>query len=134
MIDPTWRRNTEDQVFLGVPIMAQWKRIWLASMRTRVQCLALLSGLRIWHYCEVWCSHRCSSDPMLLCLWCRPAATALIWPLAREPPYAMGVALKTQKIKRLDFLYQSRQTLLELYHFNKVHFYIAMPAGNYEMA
>lgn len=31
-------------------------------------------------------------DPALL--WCRQAAVALIWPLAWEPPYATGTALK----------------------------------------
>ena len=36
-------------------------------------------------------------DPVLLWLWCRPAATALIGPLAWEPPYAMGAALERQK-------------------------------------
>ena len=42
--------------------------------------------------------HRCSSDPKLLCLWYRPAATAPIRPLAREPPCAEGVALeKTER-------------------------------------
>ena len=35
-------------------------------------------------------------DPELPWLWCRPAATALIQPLAWGPPYAMGVALKRQ--------------------------------------
>ena len=34
---------------------------------------------------------------MLLWLWCRPAAVALTGPLAWEPPYAMGVALKRKK-------------------------------------
>ena len=33
---------------------------------------------------------RCVSDPILLWLWCRPAAAALIWPLAWEFPYAAG--------------------------------------------
>ena len=34
-------------------------------------------------------------DLALLWLWCRPAATALILePLAWEPSYAVGVALK----------------------------------------
>ena len=37
---------------------------------------------------------RHGSDPMLLWLWCRPAAVALIRPLAWEPPFAMGAALK----------------------------------------
>ena len=35
-------------------------------------------------------------DPALLRLWCRPAATAPIRPLAWELPYAAGVALKGQ--------------------------------------
>ena len=42
---------------------------------------------------------RCGSDPVLLWLWCKPAAVALIRPLAWEPPYAMGVALKKQTKK-----------------------------------
>ena len=36
-------------------------------------------------------------DPVLLWLWCRPAATALTGPLAWEPPYVAGAALKRQK-------------------------------------
>ena len=35
---------------------------------------------------------------MLLWLWHRPAAVASIQPLVREPPYAMGVALKKKII------------------------------------
>ena len=40
--------------------------------------------------------HRHVSDMALLWLWHRPAATALNRPLAWEPPYAMGVALKSK--------------------------------------
>ena len=36
-------------------------------------------------------------DPELMYLWHRPAARALIGPLAWEPPYAVGVAPKRQK-------------------------------------
>ena len=36
-------------------------------------------------------------DLVLLWLWVRPAAAALIQPLALELLYAMGVALKRQK-------------------------------------
>ena len=39
-------------------------------------------------------------DSALLWLWCRPAAVALIQPLAWEPPYAAGEALKKQKKKK----------------------------------
>lgn len=66
-------------------------------MRTQVQSLALLSGLRIRiaESCGVGC--RLSLDPVLLWLWHRPVAIALIQPLAWEPPYVEGVALKRQK-------------------------------------
>ena len=36
-------------------------------------------------------------DPAWLWLWCRLAVVALIRPLAREPSYAAGTALKRQK-------------------------------------
>ena len=41
-------------------------------------------------------------DPTLLWLWHRLAATASIRPLAWEPPYTLGVALKRQKKKSLS--------------------------------
>lgn len=40
---------------------------------------------------------RHGSYPLLLWMWCRLAAVASIRPLAWEPPYAVGVALKTKK-------------------------------------
>ena len=61
------------------------ERIQLGTMRLRVRSLTLLSGLRI---------RRCRE------LWCRPAATAPIGPLAWEPPYAKGTALEKTKKKR----------------------------------
>ena len=45
-------------------------------------------------------SGRHGSDPVLL--WCRLTATALIQPLAWEPPYAVGVALKIKINKQID--------------------------------
>ena len=44
--------------------------------------------------------HRCGSDLVSLGLWCRPAAAAPIRPLAWEPPYVAGAALKRQKDKK----------------------------------
>ena len=35
--------------------MAQWKRIRLGTMSLRIQSLASLSGLSIWHCREMWC-------------------------------------------------------------------------------
>ena len=51
--------------------------------------------------------HRRGSDPSLLWLWCRLAATARIRPLAWEPPYAVGAALKRQKTHK-KFNWRSR--------------------------
>ena len=78
------------KVMLGVTVMAQQKRIWLVSTRTQLQSL-----LR--HCCELWCRSQTHSDPMLLWLWRRLAAVATIRPLGWEPPYAVGVALKSKK-------------------------------------
>ena len=41
--------------------------------------------------------HKCGLDPSLLWLWCTLAAVALIRPLAGEPPYATGEAIKKKK-------------------------------------
>ena len=43
---------------------------------------------------------RCGLDPVLLWLWCRPAATALIRSLAWEPLYAAVAALENTKKKK----------------------------------
>ena len=45
---------------------------------------------------------RCGSDLALLWLRCRAAAVAWIKPLAWEPPYAAGVALKRQRDKQTN--------------------------------
>ena len=48
--------------------------------------VSFIPGLAQWVkyrcYLELWCSCRGGSDPMLLRLWCRLAAVALIQPLA----------------------------------------------------
>ena len=79
-------------------------------MRLKVQSLALLSGLRTQHCPELWSRLQmqfgsCVAvalaylDLAWLWRWHRPVATALIRPVAWEPPYATGMALK-KKTKR----------------------------------
>ena len=46
--------------------------------------------------------HRCGSDLKSLWLWWRPAAVALIPPLAWELPYAAHAALKSQNKKQTN--------------------------------
>ena len=76
----------------GVPVMARQKWIWLGTMRSRVQSLASLSGLRIQRCQELWCrlqtwlgsgvamswgvGYRRGLDLALLWLWYRLVATA----------------------------------------------------------
>ena len=63
--------------------------------------------------------HRHDSDLMLLWLWRRPAATALIRPLASEPPYATGVALERPKKKKGKRKYT--YMLMHLNNFIRTH-------------
>ena len=52
--------------------------------------------------------HRHGSDLMLLWLWHRPAAVAVIRPLAWKPPYVAGTPLKSKKEKKkFQILFQS---------------------------
>ena len=71
-------------------------------MRMWVWSLPLLSGVRIQSCHEL----QYRSQPQLylafLWLWHRLAAAALIWLLAWQLPYAMGVALKRKK-KQVEF-------------------------------
>ena len=80
-------------------MVAQWSQTKLTSMRFQVRSLALLSGLRIQCCCELWYRLQSCLDPVLLWLWLRLAAAALIGPQARELSHAVGTALKRQKEK-----------------------------------
>ena len=79
----------------GVPVMAQQKRIWVVTMRTQVQFLASLNGLRIWCCWELWCrpaatagvGHRRRWYLVLLWLWCRPSAIAVTAATALLDPW-----------------------------------------------
>ena len=50
--------------------------------------------------CDV--GHRRGTDLVLLWLWCRSAATALIGPLAWERPCAAGAALTRQTDRKKE--------------------------------
>ena len=61
-------------------------------------------------------SRRRGLDPALLWLWRRPAATALIRPLAWELPYAVGTAIKYIYIllSKLICIYKSREQNMQI--------------------
>ena len=59
---------------------------------------------------------RCGSDLAWLWLWRRPAAVALIGPLAWEPPYATGATLKKKKKKKKR---ERERENSQVIHFNR---------------
>ena len=86
----------------GVPIVARW----LMNPTRNHEGVGSIPGLAQWVEdlallsCGV--GGRRGSDPALLWLWHRPAATAPIRPLAWEPQYAVGVALEKTKKKKIN--------------------------------
>ena len=83
--------------------MVQRKCIRLGTMKLRVRSLALPSGSRIWHCRELWCRSETWLGSGVEGLWYRLAAATAVGFLAWEPPYAKGVALKSQKKKKNSF-------------------------------
>ena len=66
-------------------------------MRTGVQSLALLGGLRIWRSSELWCKSQTWLRSNVAVALTYVGSYSSIRPLAWEPPYAAGVALKDKK-------------------------------------
>ena len=101
----------------GVSGVAQRKQIWLASMRTQVQFLASLSGLRIWRCCGLWCRLQMRLRLYVAVAVVQASCCSSSWPLAWEPPHDVGVALKTHR-KRIPHSLESAYFLrLTPFHF-----------------
>ena len=75
----------------------------IMSVRMQVQFLASPSGLKIRQCCKLQCrlQMRLRSGVATAVAKIRPAAPALIRPLARELTYATGAAIKRQTQKEL---------------------------------
>ena len=76
------KQNPKKRNRHGVPVVAQW----LTHLTRDHAVVGSIPSLAQW-----------VEDPELLWLWCRPTATALIRPLAWEPPYAARAAIEKAK-------------------------------------
>ena len=77
---------------------------------------------------------RRGSDPALLWLWRRLVATALIRPLAWEPPYAAGAALeKAERQKKKKRKRKTKQTITIIPELSSNHFLISNTPVKYIM-
>ena len=78
--------------------MAQWVKN-TTSTHEDADLIPALGNWVKYSALQLSVGHRCSSDLVLLWLWHRPAAAALICPLAWELSYAADAALKIKKKK-----------------------------------
>ena len=91
--------TTEENLISGIPVVAQRKQIWLASMKKQVQFLASLCGLRIQPYSELW--HRLKAGlRSRIAVAQASSCSSYSGPLAWEPPCASGEAVNRQKKKK----------------------------------
>ena len=85
-------------------------------MRTRVQSLALLSGLRIWHCCEPWCR---SQGQLRSCVavamaWTGICISDLVPSLETSKCHGCGPKKQTKQNKTKQKKTNNKNTLTEL--------------------
>ena len=106
----------------GVSVVAQWKQIWLVSMRIRVRSLPRSVGWGSGDPVSCGIDHRRGSDPTLLWLWHKLAPVAWIRPLAWELPCSEGVAFKAPPPQLFVTMYLCFMWV-EFYNFMFIIFY-----------
>ena len=119
-------RSPQWNVSFGVPVVAHQVKNLTSIYEDAISIPGLAQWVEdlsfLWAVVLVW---DVAWIPSLLWLWYRPAAAALIWPLAWELPYALGAALKATKKFFFSIQYTRCYTLFHRkgqapFHKNKI--------------
>ena len=94
--DERWWESHIKKLAGGVPVVAQWFTNPTRNHEVMGSVPALAQWVKDRRCHELWCRSQTQVDLVLLWLCCRLSAVAPIRPLAWEPPYAAGAALKRQ--------------------------------------
>ena len=86
-------------VFMGVSVMAQWLMNTTRNHEILGLVPGLLSGLRIWHCCELWYRLQMQLRPNIAVAVVQAGSCSSDLTPAWEIPYATGAALTKEKKK-----------------------------------
>ena len=73
---------------------------WVKNPTSIHEDVGWIPGLVPWVKDPVRVGRRCGLDPLLLWLWCKPAATTPVQSLAWALSYVMAAALKRKRKKK----------------------------------
>ena len=100
--------------------------LWCSGNKSNHEVSSLIPGPAQWvkelalPWAVLYVGHSCVSYLALLWLWRRPVATALIRPLAWEPPCASGAALNRQKTKKKDNIFSYFRCFVTIFFTAKI--------------
>ena len=94
----------------------------------RVQSMAFLGVLGIWHWCGLWCGSQTQLRSRVAVAVARAGAAAPFRPLDWELPYAVGASLKSKRRKKKKRKKEESYACLPLMHLKS--FWLSTETGD----